>query len=51
VLVEYFDRNTIAGLARTGLATTQRVTLRAGDKAVEAVRITITKAGRQAIDG
>jgi hypothetical protein len=51
VFVQPFDRDTIAGLIRTGLATTQRVILKAGDKVVEAVRITNTKAGRQAIEG
>jgi hypothetical protein len=51
VFVQRFDRDTIAGLVRTGLATTQRVILKAGDKVVEAVHITITKAGRQAIEG
>jgi hypothetical protein len=38
-------------LARTGLATTKRVILKAGDKVVEVVRITITDAGRMAPDG
>jgi hypothetical protein len=51
VFVQHFDRDTIAGLVRTGLATTQHVILKTGDKAVEAVSITITKAGRQAIEG
>jgi hypothetical protein len=51
VFVQHLDRDTIAGLIRTGLATTQRVILKAGDKVVEVVRITITKAGRQAIEG
>ena len=51
VFIHQFDRDTIAGLVRTGLATTQRVILKAGDKVVEVVRITITKAGRQAIEG
>ena len=51
VFLQHFDRDTIAGLVRTELATTQDVTLKAGDKAVEVVRITITKAGRQAIEG
>ena len=51
VFVHQFDRDTIAGLVRTGLATTQRVILKAGDKVVEVAHITITKAGRQAIDG
>jgi hypothetical protein len=43
--------SSIADLVRTGLATTQRVILKAGDKVVEVVRITITKAGQQAIEG
>jgi hypothetical protein len=51
VFVQHLDRDTIAGLIRTGLATTQRVILKAGDKVVEVVRITITKAGRQEIEG
>lgn len=51
VFVQQFDRDTIAGLVRTGLATTQRVILKAGDKAVEVAHITITKAGRQPIEG
>jgi hypothetical protein len=51
VFVQRFDRDTIAGLIRIGLATTQRVILKAGDKMVEVVRITITTAGRQAIEG
>ena len=51
VFVQQFDRDTIAGLVRTGLATTQRVMLKAGDKVVVAVHITITKAGLQAIGG
>ena len=51
VLVQHLDRDTIAGLVRTGLATTQRVMLKAGDKVVVAVHITITKAGLQAIGG
>jgi hypothetical protein len=44
-------KETIAGLVQTGLATTQRLILKAGDKVVEAVHMTITKAGRQAIEG
>jgi hypothetical protein len=51
VFVQHFDRDTIAGLVRTGLATTRRVILKAGDRVAEAVQITITKAGRQAIEG
>ena len=50
VFVQQFDRDTIAGLVRSGLATTQRVMLKAGDKVVEVIRITITKAGQQAIE-
>lgn len=46
-----FTRDLLAGLVRTGLATTQRVILKAGDKVVEVAHITITKAGRQAIEG
>jgi hypothetical protein len=51
VFVQQFDRDTMAGLVRSGLATTQRVILKASDKVVEAVHITITKTGRQAIEG
>jgi hypothetical protein len=51
VFVQQFDRDSIAGLVCTGLATTQRVILKAGDKVVKVVHITITKAGRQAIEG
>jgi hypothetical protein len=51
VFVQHFDRDTIAALVRTGLATIQRLILKAGDRVVEAVHITITKAGRQAIEG
>ncbi len=51
VFVQQFDRDTIATLIRIGLATTQRVILKAGDKVVEVGRITITKVGRQAIEG
>jgi hypothetical protein len=51
VFVGQFDRDRIAGLVRTELAATQRTILKAGDKVVEAVHITITKAGRQAIEG
>jgi hypothetical protein len=51
VFVQQFDRDAIASLVRTGLATTQRVIPKAGDKAVEVAHITITKAGRQAIEG
>jgi hypothetical protein len=49
--VQHFDRDTIADLIRIGLATTERAILKSGDKVVEVVRITITKAGRQAIEG
>ena len=38
VFVQHFDRDTTAGLVRTALATTQRVTLRAGDKFFGAAR-------------
>jgi hypothetical protein len=51
VFVQQFDRDAISSLVRTGLATTQRVILKAGDKVVEAVHINITKTGRQAIEG
>ena len=51
VFVQQFDRDTIADLVRTGLATTQRMILKSGEKVVEVVHITITKAGRQAIEG
>ena len=43
MFVQQCDRDTIAGLVRIGLATTQRLILKAGDKVVEAVHITIIK--------
>jgi len=50
VFVQHLNRDTIFGLVRSGLATTQRATIKAGDKAVEVVRIMITEAGRRALE-
>jgi hypothetical protein len=51
VLAHGFDSDTIAGLVRTGLATAQRESMKAGSKTIEVVRIRITDAGRRAIEG
>ena len=48
-LAHGFNSDMIAGLVRTGLATAQRETVRAGGQSVEVVRIRITEAGRQAL--
>src|SRR5258707_13619737 len=39
-----------AGLLRAELATSERETMKAGAKSIEAVRLQITSAGRKAID-
>jgi hypothetical protein len=49
VLAHGFNSEMIADLVRTGLATAQRETVRAGGQSVEVVRIGITEAGRQAL--
>jgi hypothetical protein len=51
VLAHGFDTNMIAGLVRTGLATAQRETVKTRGKTVQVVRITITDAGRRALEG
>ena len=50
VLAHGFDSDMIAGLVRAKLATARRDIVKAGGKTVEVVRITITDAGRRAID-
>lgn len=40
----------LAGLVRTGLATAQRQTVKAGGRAMKVIRIRITEAGLQAIE-
>jgi hypothetical protein len=44
-------RHMLAKLLRSGLATIQRETIKAGDRTIEIGRITITDAGRRAIEG
>jgi hypothetical protein len=51
VLAHGFDSDMIAGLVRAGLATAHRETVRAGGKTTEIVRIRITDAGRQVLEG
>jgi hypothetical protein len=51
VLTHGFDSDMIAGLVRVGLATARRESMRAGRKTTEVIRITITDAGRQALEG
>jgi hypothetical protein len=46
-----FTRDLIAGLVHTGLATAQRQTVKASGKTIEVVRIRITAAGQQALEG
>jgi hypothetical protein len=50
VVAHGFDRDTIAGLVRSGLATATRESMKAGGKTVEAVRLWIPAAGRKAIE-
>jgi hypothetical protein len=45
-----FDGDMIAGLVRTGLATAEHETTKAGGKTIENVRIRIADAGRKAIE-
>ena len=45
-----FDGDMIAGLVRTGLATAERETTKAGGKTIENVRIRIADAGRKATE-
>ncbi len=51
VVAHGFDSDMIAGLVRSGFATANRETMKAGGKTIEFVRITITDAGRRAIEG
>ena len=44
-----FTLRMLAGLIRSGLATAQRQTVKAGGQAIKVTRIRITEAGRQAI--
>jgi hypothetical protein len=44
-----FTLEMLAGLVRTGLATSQHQTVKAGSKTIEVVRIRITEAGRNAL--
>ena len=44
-----FDSDMIAGLIRSGLAMARRENMKAGDRAIEVVRIGITGAGRDAL--
>ena len=50
VLVHGIDRDTIAGLVRTGLATARHETVRAGSNAINGKRYRITNAGRMALE-
>jgi hypothetical protein len=51
VLVHGIDRDTIAGLVRTGLATARRESVTAGSKTISSKRYRITNAGRMALEG
>ena len=46
-----FSRLVLAGLIAAGLATAEREVVNAGGKTVEVVRVKITAAGREAIEG
>jgi len=50
VRVHGFDSDMVGGLVRTGLATAERETMRAGATPVEVVRLQITAAGRKATE-
>jgi hypothetical protein len=45
-----FTLRMLASLVRTGLATSQRQTVKTGGKTIEVVRIRITDAGRDALE-
>jgi hypothetical protein len=49
VLVHGFERDMIAGLVNSGLAMARRENMKAGDRAIEVIRIRITGAGRNAL--
>jgi hypothetical protein len=51
VFVHGFDRRVLDGLVKVGLAAAERDVVVAGGKPVEIIRIRITGAGRQAIEG
>jgi hypothetical protein len=51
VLVHGIDRDTIAGLVRTGLATTRHEIVSTGSKTINGKRYRITNAGRMALEG
>jgi hypothetical protein len=51
VLVHGIDRDTIAGLVRTGLATARNEAVKAGGKTISSKRYRITNAGRMALEG
>jgi hypothetical protein len=51
VVAHGFDSDMVANLVRTGLATEEREVMKAGGKPIEVVRIKITEAGREAIEG
>ena len=51
VLVHGIDRDTIAGLVRTGLATARRESVKAGSETISSKRYRITTAGRMALEG
>jgi hypothetical protein len=51
LLVYGFDSDLIAELVHAGLARSRREIVEAGGPPIEIVRITITDAGRQAIEG
>ena len=49
VLAHGFDGDMIAGLVHSGLAMARRENMKAGDRAIQVVRIRITGAGRAAL--
>jgi hypothetical protein len=51
VLGHGFSRGVLASLVRRGLAAAEREVMMAGAKPFEVVRITITDAGRRAVEG
>ena len=50
VLLLGFDSDMIAGLVNNGLAMARRENMKAGDRAIEVVRIMITGVGRRALE-
>ena len=51
IFTNNFDRDIIAGLVRTGLATAERQTVNTGGNTIEVNRIRITEAGQDALKG